>query len=91
MLLRQQLHHRIQHLSIFQEISVSRMSLKTGHDPFPNRSTFTQRTTTNRQARAEVFDRICKKKKNSMLSRCLALFEITELRSKLLGNHNCDN
>ena len=52
-------------------------------------------TTTNRQAKAEVFDIKSKKKKrkkkNTKLSRCLALFEITELRSKLLGNHNCDN
>jgi len=68
------------------------MSLKTGHDPFPNRSTFTQRLTDKQEQK--VFDGKSEKnkeKKNTKLSRCLALFEITELRSKLLGNHNCDN
>ena len=68
------------------------MSLKTGHDPFPNRSTFTQRLT-DKQEQKCLTEKVKKKKrkKNTKLSRCLALFEITELRSKLLGNHNCDN
>lgn len=60
-LLRQQLHHRIQHLSTFQEISVSRMSLKTGHDSFPNRSTFTQRLTDKQEQK--VFDTKSEKNK----------------------------
>lgn len=68
------------------------MSLKTGHDPFPNRSTFTQRLT-DKQEQKCLTEKVKKKKekKNTKLSRCLALFEVTELRSKLLGNHNCDN
>lgn len=67
------------------------MSLKTGHDPFPNRSTFTQRLTDKQEQKCLTEKVKKKKKKNTKLSRCLALFEITELRSKLLGNHNCDN